>query len=57
MTLYGPITTRSLQSNQDLIDHQLSIDVGVLMHSYVGVYNVCICVYVCACVWRGRANH
>lgn len=25
------------QSNHDFIDNQLSIDVGVLVHSYVGV--------------------
>lgn len=38
MNLYG-----LPQSNRDLIDHQLSIDVGVLMHD-----DVLECVYVCA---------
>lgn len=49
MNLYGPP-----QSNQDLIDHQLSIDVGELMQSYVGV---CTCVCICVCMGeRKREN-
>lgn len=39
MNLYG-----LPQSNRDLIDHQLSIDVGVLMHDDV-LECVCMCVH------------
>lgn len=43
MNLYG-----LPPSNQNVIDNLLSIGVGVLMHSYVGVVSAGVFVYVCA---------